>query len=177
MSADHVAIVGMPATGKSAVCDLVAADLGVASAHLDEIVESAAAMSIEEIFAMQGEARFREIESACLFELLEAEEPTVIACGGGVPTVDSNVERLRRADVHVVWLTALPATLRARLADDVARRPLLADTTDIDRLYRERRHLYWRVADVVVPTDRRTPVAVATAVRGRLDASGFAVGE
>ncbi|MCC7076712.1 MAG: shikimate kinase [Acidimicrobiia bacterium] len=177
MSADHVAIVGMPATGKSAVCDLVAADLGVASAHLDEIVESAAAMPVEEIFATQGETRFREIESACLFELLDAEEPTVIACGGGVPTVDSNVSRLRGGDVHVVWLTALPATLRERLADDVQRRPLLADMTDVDRLYRERRHLYWRVADVVVPTDRRAPTTVATVVRGRLVASGFSVGE
>lgn len=176
MSGDHVAIVGMPATGKSAVCDRVAADLGVASAHLDEMVESAAAMSIEELFATRGEARFREIESACLFELLEAEEPTVIACGGGVPTVDANAERLRRDDVHVVWLTALPTTLRERLADDARPRPLLANAADVDRLYRERRHCYWRVADAVVVTDRRTPEAVAALVRERLAATGFAAG-
>lgn len=177
MTAEHVAIVGMPATGKSEVSDLVARGLGVASSHLDEMVESAAAISIPELFAERGEARFREIESACLFELLEAQEPTIVACGGGVPTVPANVDRLSRGDVHVVWLTALPATLRKRLEADTRDRPLLVEPEDVDKLYRTRRHLYWRVADMVVATDGRTPEVVAGIITFRLSLAGFPPGQ
>lgn len=177
MTARHVAVVGMPGTGKSTVADLLAEDLGVAKAHLDEMVESAAARSIEDLFAERGEGRFREIESACLLELLAAEEPTVVACGGGVPTVVDNVERLQKPDVVVVWLTALPETLHARLEGDSRRRPLLREPEDLDRLYRQRRHLYWRVCDVAVATDGRTPDSVAGIVSGRLRLTGFPPGD
>lgn len=166
----HVALVGMPGTGKTTVADLVADRLGVAAAHLDEIVEFAADMQIHEIFALDGETRFREIESACLRELLDAAEPTVIACGGGVQTVAGNVRRLRRSDVTVVWLAARLSTLHERLDGAIRQRPLLAADGDLDVLFRQRRLAYWRLANVVVATDNRTPSVVADVVIDRLRA-------
>jgi shikimate kinase len=108
--------------------------------------------TVAEVFAVDGEAGFRRLETELLGELLAVETPLVVACGGGVVTSEANRQRLRRPDVHVIWLRADPAFLASR-ARAKADRPLLAggDTRAVlERLEAERGAWYEEVADDIV---------------------------
>ena len=62
----HLVLVGLPGSGKSTVGRLVARLLDTAISDLDELTVSAAGMSVAEVFATHGEARFRQMERAAM---------------------------------------------------------------------------------------------------------------
>ncbi len=80
---------------------------------------------------------------------------------------------LRNPDVCVVWLTARPDTLLARLAGQGDRRPVIAGVGNdvaggLRRLLRRRRCRYLAVSDHVVATDGLTEAEAALAVARRI---------
>lgn len=159
-----IALVGYRATGKSTVGRLLAARLDVPFVDLDEAVEKAAGRSIATIFADDGEPAFRRLEADALAAAFEAG-PTVrtIATGGGVVLRDANRRWL--ADADVVWLTASPDCILARLRDDAqtaTRRPSLTalpPDEEVRRLLRERDPLYREVSDLTVDTEEAESAA------------------
>ena len=166
----HLALVGMPGSGKSSTATAVAEIVGMPCADVDDLVAEAVGMPIAQYFAVEGEERFRAREEAVLDELLAAGEPTVVACGGGVVVTAAARRRLRAPDVCCVWLATSPAELERRLgAAEAALRPLLGEPGSIRRLERERRVRYLQVADAVVGTDGRTPEQVAQLVVRRVE--------
>jgi shikimate kinase len=166
----HLALVGMPGSGKSSTATAVAEIVGMPCADVDDLVADAVGMPIARYFAIEGEERFRAREEAVLGELLAAAEPTVVACGGGVVVTAGARRRLRSSGVCCVWLATSPAELERRLgAAEVATRPLLGEPGSIRRLERDRRVRYLQVADAVVSTDGRTPEQVAQLVVRRVE--------
>jgi shikimate kinase len=171
---DHLVLVGMMGAGKSTVARMVAARLGWPHTDIDDMVERAAALSVAEIFATQGEASFRAAESAALVSALSAGEPSVVSVGGGAVLDPANRALMRRTGT-VVWLRARPATLARRVGRAVDR-PLLAADPDgpaaaLTRLEVERRPLYEEVATAVVDVDDTAAEDVADAVLGALGTS------
>jgi shikimate kinase len=67
-----VALVGLSGTGKSTVAPLLAARRGLAVVDLDRAVAESAGRTVAEIFATDGEAAFRSMESAALADALMA---------------------------------------------------------------------------------------------------------
>ncbi len=119
---------GFMATGKSTVGTLVARTAGRPFVDLDKVVEAQSGASIETLFATQGEAKFRDLERACLTKVLDdaksAAQPPVIAVGGGA--LMARDLRLRALDeCVVVTLESSPAELTRRALAQGAR-PLLA---------------------------------------------------
>ena len=80
----HLAFIGMAGVGKSAISRRIAQMLGVDVVDIDAAVVDAAGRPIAEIFATDGEARFRQMETDALRAALERPDPTVIATGGGI---------------------------------------------------------------------------------------------
>lgn len=175
--AGHVVLVGLPGTGKSTVGAGLARRLGRHSVDTDRLVEQRCGATVEECFSRDGEAAFREVESAALADVL-AGEPSVVATGGGA-VLDVGNRRLMGDRATVVWLTAAPEELVARLERSAERRPLLREDPRhaLERLAAERGSLYTEVADVVVDTSGRTPTAVLDAVVEALVASVDEVSE
>jgi len=161
-------LIGSRGTGKTTAGRLLAARLGWAFADADERVEAAAGTSIADIFAAQGEASFRDRESAALAELCVLTNH-VVATGGGVVLRPSNRELIRRAG-FVAWLTATPETAFARLQSDpttAARRPNLTATGGLEEvrgLIAAREPLYRECGDLMIPTYAPSPDAVAAAI-------------
>lgn len=159
----HLFITGFMGAGKSTVGRLVAEHLGRPFADTDAVIEDREGLTVSELFAARGEQDFRLAEHAAL-EWLAAQEPHVIATGGGVVLRPDNQALLRRAGT-VVYLSVTPEEALARLGD-AGDRPLLAggglgaarDILDA------RLSLYRATADHVVETTGRTPVEVAEAV-------------
>jgi shikimate kinase len=146
-------LVGMMGAGKSTIAELAAGRLGWPMIDTDAEVEAVAGMSVAEVFARQGEAQFRALESEAVAALAGGPEPLVASVGGGAVLRPANREALRRAGT-VVWLRATPATLVARVGDGDGR-PLLAGGAQgaMERLSAEREALYKEVADVVIDVD------------------------
>ncbi|KNG93028.1 shikimate kinase [Pseudaestuariivita atlantica] len=105
-----VALVGMMGAGKTAVGRALAARLGVPFLDSDSEIEQAAAMSIAEIFARDGEPFFREREYEVIARLLE-EERGILSTGGGAFLAeatrnvisDKGVSLWLNADLDLLW--------------------------------------------------------------------------
>lgn len=143
-------LIGMMGSGKSTVGRRVAASLGVPFVDSDAEIERRAGRTIAEIFAVEGEAAFREAEAAVVAELVAADQPGVVSTGGGV-VIDPATRALLRDRATVVWLRAAPGVLAHRVAPDGSR-PLLSDDPEeaLRRLADEREPLYRETADQVV---------------------------
>ncbi len=161
---EHVALVGLSGSGKSAVAPLVAAALGLVSVDLDELVVRRAGRSVAEIFSGQGEPEFRRLESAALGHAVSGPA-AVIATGGGVVLDPANRELLR-GRCRVVWLRTSVEDLVDRLGATEGVRPLLAGDlrTTLCAQEAEREALYAEVATCVVDTGALPAVEVARRV-------------
>jgi len=138
----HLVLVGMMGAGKTAVGKALAARLGVPFLDSDAEIERAAAMSIAEIFARDGQSFFRARETEVLSRLLDGP-PGVLSTGGGVFLSDTNRALIAEKGVSV-WLRAEPDLLWSRVRHK-ATRPLLR-TADprgtLEQLCAERRPSY-----------------------------------
>lgn len=159
-----IALVGLSGAGKSTVGALLAERLGRPLADTDALIMAEAGRSIADIFAVEGEAAFREREAAVLAAAL-AGPPGVLATGGGIVLRPSNREALRTY-AFVVWLDAPDDAILARLAAHAERRPLLeADpAARLAALRQARTALYAEVAHLTITTDALTPTGVVARI-------------
>jgi shikimate kinase len=160
-----VALTGFMAAGKSTVGRALAEVLGWRFVDLDAEIENHMRQTIPAIFAEQGEARFREIETEALRAVMDSvESPAVIALGGGTFTRSDNADLLRAAGVHVVFLDVAVDELldRCRAANSQGR-PLAQDEQVLRELHAQRLPLYRR-ADFVVSGDGKSAEEVARVI-------------
>jgi shikimate kinase len=132
-----ILLTGMMGSGKSRVGRGLAERLGWPFLDTDLLVQERAGCSISEIFARDGEARFRALERAVLERL--PTERTVIALGGGALMAPEN-RSLARSKGLLLWLSASPECLAQRLRK-TDHRPLLAGAEGDEKLERLRRLL------------------------------------
>lgn len=135
----NIVIIGMPGSGKTAVSTMLAERLGRKIFDTDTIVSEKAGMTIPEIFAAQGEAGFRKLETEATADVGKLSG-NIISTGGGVVTVADNYELLHQNGV-IVWIE--------RDTNKLARdgRPISL-SSDLNELYAARLPLYERFADI-----------------------------
>ncbi|TKW67051.1 MAG: shikimate kinase [Paracoccus denitrificans] len=153
----QIALVGMMGVGKTAVGQEIARQLGVSFTDTDAEIERAAAMSIPEIFARDGEAFFRDRESLVLSRLL-AGPPGVISTGGGAWIQPQNRTLIRAAGL-ALWLDADLDTLWHRVRQRPTRPLLLTEDPrgTLAALIERRSPIYAR-ADLCVKSDAMSDV-------------------
>ncbi len=161
----RIVLVGYRATGKTAVARHLAARLGWEWIDADVEIERRAGKSIATIFAEDGEPAFRDLEAQVIDDLC-GRKKLVLAAGGGAPLREDS-RRAMRQEGHVVWLTATPPTILARMTADVttaARRPSLTGRAPLEEIVHvlgHREPIYRETAHQVVDTEGKSPEAVA----------------
>lgn len=164
MTKRPIVLIGLPAVGKSSVGARLAERLARPFLDLDASIESAAGRAITDIFADDGEARFRELEHGQLMAALRRPDGPVIAGGGGVVVNPANRSALAE-HATVVWIDTPVDVLIERLSGDRTR-PLLAGGADtkLRSLHRDRLGLYTTTADLLVNDsgDRDAAAVAAT---------------
>ncbi len=150
-----IVLVGMPGSGKSSIGRRLAQRLRLAFIDADAEIETAAGMSIADIFAQHGEPYFRDGEARVIARLLESG-PAVIATGGGA-FMNSDTRALVRDRGISVWLKA-DITVLLRRVKRKGDRPLMKGKdpeATLKRLLAEREKTYAE-ADIIV-TSRDGP--------------------
>ena len=99
-----IVLVGMMGAGKSSIGRRLASRLGIPFIDADTEIESAAGMTIPEIFEKHGEPYFRAGEARVIARLLE-NGPQVLATGGG-SLMDAQTRALIGEKGVSIWLKA-----------------------------------------------------------------------
>jgi shikimate kinase len=161
-----IVLVGMMASGKTSIGKLLAQRLGIPFVDADVEIETAAHMTIPEIFASHGEADFRSGERRVIARLLR-DGPRVLATGGGAFMSEDTRHAISLRGVSV-WLQADAETLYRR-ARRRSNRPLL-QTDDPEATIRrliETRYPIYAEADLTIlsedgPHDTTVDLLLAT---------------
>jgi shikimate kinase len=120
----QVILTGFMATGKTEVGRRLARRLGRPFVDVDGLVEAAAGRAVAEIFAEEGETRFRDLERTAVAEACRVPD-AVIATGGGTLLDPENRRRLAAAGPIVCLAAAADEILRR--VKDPRTRPLLSN--------------------------------------------------
>jgi shikimate kinase len=128
-----IILVGMMGSGKSSIGRRLAVALELPFADADAEIETAASMSIEEMFSMHGEPYFREGEERVIRRLLQSG-PQVVSTGGGAVISAQTRAAIAQSGVSI-WLDA-PVDLLLQRVSRRDNRPLLK--TDDPRAVLER---------------------------------------
>lgn len=123
-----IILIGYMCAGKTTIGKALAKRLGRTFYDLDWYVEERFHKKIPQIFAEEGEARFRNLECRMLHEVAEFED-IVLACGGGTPCFYDNMDYMN-AVAETVYLKASTETLCRHVAMSRGERPLLKGKTD-----------------------------------------------
>ena len=170
----RIVLVGPPGAGKSTVGSALAARLGRPLVDLDAEIERRVGLRVSEIFARDGEARFRRLERELSAELARSAGGEVVATGGGWVTNEGVVALLRKGG-RIIYLETSPERALARLAGAEDTRPLLSGPDPLGALHmlvRARRLLYEAAADAVIHTDLLTVQQVTDKIAELASASG-----
>jgi len=146
----NVLLVGFMGAGKSICGRVLARRLGRCFVETDDMVVARDGRSIPEIFAAEGEERFRQLEAEAV-DSLRMKTDHVVATGGGLPCREGRMDVLKSLGT-VVWLDGDFRELyeRARRGGD---RPMLhgRSPAEVEALYRQRTP-YYRQAHLTIDT-------------------------
>lgn len=164
---ENLALIGMPAVGKSTVGVLLAKKLGVAFQDTDILIQTRERMSLARIIEAKGLQGFLDIEAKHLMSLACTRH--VIATGGSVIYREEAMAHLSGI-ATIVYLSVDLETLMTRLSDLVARGVAIDPDRGVGDLYKERTPLYDKFCDIKIDCGRLTAAEVVTAVADALDA-------
>lgn len=161
---DSIILTGPMGSGKTSVGQLLAARLNCEFTDLDALVEATTGVTINTLFAEEGEAAFRDRESAVLVSLA-GRQGMVLSTGGGVVIRENNRKLLHAAGM-VVNLTATTEELARRLVR-AKNRPLLKGDLPLKELISRiliEREPFYADADIRIDTTSKTLEDVVTII-------------
>lgn len=170
LQSGNLILVGMMGSGKTTMGRALARHLGKAFADSDEEIQKRTGVAIPHIFDIEGEAGFRQRESAAIHDLVNRDN-IVLATGGGVVLAEQNRAMLQQNGI-VIYLKANVHDLWQRTRYD-RNRPLL-QTADphakLTELFQQRDPLYLQVADIVIQSGKQSAHALMLHLADEIDA-------
>lgn len=119
-----IALIGLRGAGKSTIGQKAAAKLGVPFLELDEKIEQAAGMPLQQIFEIYGDGYYRRLEREVLGHIVsEVEGGAIIAASGGI-VMDGESWRLLKRSTKTLWLKAKPEEHYKRVVAQGDTRPM-----------------------------------------------------
>jgi len=145
--------------GKTAVGKVLSRRLKMPFYDQDALIAASTGKTPADIFAEQGENSFRSIEASVLKDhISRAEQPFILATGGGCPCFFDNMELMISAGV-TIYLKVSPSLLLSRLSSETVKRPLLAGRLpgDLRRFIEDTlliREPFYQKASIVIEIDK-----------------------
>lgn len=162
----NLALIGMPAVGKSTVGVLLAKKLGFAFVDTDILIQTKEEMSLSQIISSRGLEGFLDTEADHLSSLSCTGH--VIATGGSVIYRPAAMAHLSKM-ATIVYLSVDLPVLMTRLSDLVARGVAIDPGRSVEDLYKERTPLYDRHCHIKIECGALSPAQVVSAVSRAVD--------
>ena len=143
-----ICIIGMPGSGKSTIGRILSKKLNYKFFDTDENIEDETKTKIKDIFAHEGEAHFRELETRVLSKLIKINK-VVISTGGGIILKNKNI--LNKC--FNIYLQCDEDVLIERASRNKDRPLLYKDIKkNMKNLFNERKDIYNKLADLKINT-------------------------
>lgn len=165
----NLIFIGMMGSGKTTMGRSLARHLGKTFVDSDEEIQKRTGVTIPHIFDIEGEAGFRQRETAVIRDLVERDN-IVLATGGGAVLSEQNRALLQqnglviylKAGVHDLWLRTRHDHNRPLLqAGDLRAR--------LTELIHQRDPLYQQVADIVIQSGKQSAHALMLSLVGEIE--------
>ncbi len=173
MAKNSIALIGFMATGKTTVGKALVDYLGrdYTFIETDQIIIEDVGRSIPEIFAEEGEDKFREYE---IFACKKASglNKIVVSCGGGVVLNNKNIENLKKNCFIVLLQATVEEIYERALQDDLESRPLLNKLNpkvEIKKILNFRKPFYEKSADIIVDTTQKDFISITQEILKKLN--------
>ena len=119
----RIFLIGYMGAGKTTLGKSLARRMNLNYIDTDHFIEGRYRKKVGDIFASEGEERFRQIEHRILLEISEFED-VVISTGGGLPCFNDNMTIMNNTGI-TVYLDVPVEELAARLGVSKNIRPVL----------------------------------------------------
>lgn len=169
-----ITLAGFMGCGKSSIGGVLSRLLGCEFIDLDRWIEDKSGRGIGEIFAENGEAAFRKMESGALNEIFgsrTSEDTLVLSLGGGTLTAEGAARLIREHSVCIYLRAGIP-TLCDNLTAFPKERPMMNGaksakeiTERVKALMDKRSALYEEAANYVLDVDGKEYEDVAAQIR------------
>ena len=130
-SKKNIVLVGMMGAGKSSIGKLLSKKIGFDFVDIDKLIEEKEDKTIVEIFKINGEKYFRDLEEKISIEKLKNTNQ-VIALGGGA-YLNRNIRKQTLSKSTSFWLNWNTSTLIKRIKDN-KKRPLVLNLKTDDQM-------------------------------------------
>ncbi len=142
-------------SGKSHWGKIWAAEQQLTFIDLDELIQMEEGGTVVDIFETKGEEYFRNAEAKKLRELASAKD-AIIACGGGTPCFNDNMQWMNEHGT-TVYLSAAPDEILRRLIKGQQQRPLIKKLNQSELLFfieqkLKEREPFYKQAQVILPS-------------------------
>lgn len=158
----NIILCGFMGSGKSTLAKGLSEALGMPLIDTDEEIVRRQGRTIAEIFACDGEAFFRSLETELIKELSE-KEGYIISLGGGLAVNEKNHPYLKAAGRLILLDCGIEETLR-RISGDKTRPLTAGGEEDIIARYNYRKPIYESVADIVIDSSASADKTLALAL-------------
>lgn len=141
-SQPRIVLTGFMGVGKSTVARCLAHILQAERFDLDRFIEANENRSIAEIIENEGEARFRELETASLREIFTATSVPIVSLGGGTWISETNRSLIKSYGCTTVWLESTFDHCWRNISISKQNRPLARNRKLAEHLFEERQKFY-----------------------------------
>jgi len=152
-------LTGFMGAGKTTVGKILVQKLNFSFIDLDQEIENSLGLKITEIFAKQGEVFFRKKEHEIL-SIISNRSDIVIALGGGTFCFPENIQICKELGLTIYLKTSVNDLRKRYTLEEIAKRPLLKNALDLEKLFKEREKFYLQ-ADFSFVTDNKKPEDIA----------------
>jgi len=168
----RIFLIGYMGAGKTTLGKVLARRMNLSYIDTDQYIEKRYHKRISEIFASEGEERFRDIEHRILLEVSEFED-VIISTGGGLPCFNDNMDIMNDLGT-TVYLEASEEELAARLKTGKNVRPILknrsgSELVDFIKESLDKRRVFYEKAKIRFSAEHMYDNNDADILAGRLE--------
>jgi len=150
----NIVLIGFMGSGKTTISSQLAKKLQLNYLEMDDLVlKKSKRKDINQIFAIDGELKFRELEITVSKQLIKSKN-TVISTGGGVVMNKIIIDYLKKSGL-IIFLETSFAEIEKRLNSDRSR-PLFKNKNQSKELFKLRQPLYKVYSNLTIKTDGQT---------------------
>ena len=149
----NIVLIGMPAVGKSTIGVLLAKSLLLSFTDTDLLIQKKYKKSLCDIINTNGTEAFLNIEEDII--LNTDFENAVVATGGSAVFGEKAMSKMKENGI-IVYLSLPMNEIKKRIGDIKSRGVVLTNGTTVDDIFKERKPLYEKYADIRINCDNLT---------------------